>query len=195
MERIKFAANIAAIAIENKEAHEELEQQAYSDYLTGLTNRRAFIDKAQETLIRRNRYNEKLSLMMFDIDYFKHINDTYGHAIGDLVLQKIADVSRKTLRDVDIIGRIGGEEFAVLMPQTDMNEALNAAERLRMAFINSPVLLSENENIHYTASFGVVKVNDGTSIDTLLNQADNALYDAKKSGRNRVCSKSEIEAK
>ena len=196
LERIKFAANIAAIAIENKDAHEELEQQAYSDYLTGLTNRRAFIDKAKEILLRRKRYNEKLSLMMFDIDYFKHINDTYGHAVGDLVLQKIGDISRKTLRDVDIIGRIGGEEFAVLMPQTDMNEALNAAERLRMAFINNPVLLSENESIEFTASFGVVAVNNETnSIDTILNQVDNALYDAKKSGRNRVCSKSEIKAK
>jgi diguanylate cyclase (GGDEF)-like protein/PAS domain S-box-containing protein len=188
IERIKFAANLAAIAIENRNARTELEHRAYSDYLTGLANRRSFLEQAEAELSRHHRYGGDLSLIMFDIDYFKKINDTYGHNVGDLVLQKIADICRTILRDIDIIGRIGGEEFAILLPQTDAGEAYNVAERLRIA-IEEAMLQPK-----FTASFGVVAAGKGsTEIDTLLNHSDGALYEAKGSGRNRVCMAKKVQ--
>ncbi|HEX5330309.1 diguanylate cyclase [Sulfuricurvum sp.] len=193
IERIKFAANLAAIAIENRNARSELEHRAYSDYLTGLGNRRYFIEQAEEELSRRHRYGGELSLIMFDIDYFKKINDTYGHSVGDLVLQKIADICRTILREIDIIGRIGGEEFAILLPQTDAEEAHHVAERLRIAISEGQIKL-EGAQPKFTASFGVVAAGGGfTEIDALLNQADTALYEAKESGRNRVCIAKKIQ--
>jgi diguanylate cyclase (GGDEF)-like protein len=188
MERISFAANLAAIAIENRNVRIELEHRAYSDYLTGLANRRSFLEQAEKELSRHNRYGGHLSMIMFDIDYFKKVNDTYGHSVGDLVLKKIADISRDILREIDVIGRIGGEEFAILLPQTGVEKAQKAAERLRVAISQAQVAVSEGLSPSFTASFGV-SVADGkdVSIDQLLNQADNALYEAKESGRNRVC--------
>jgi diguanylate cyclase (GGDEF)-like protein len=188
MERISFAANLAAIAIENRNVRIELEHRAYSDYLTGLANRRSFLEQADKELSRHNRYGGHLSMIMFDIDYFKKVNDTYGHSVGDLVLQKIADICRDILREIDVIGRIGGEEFAILLPQTGAEKAQKAAERLRVAISQAQVVVSEGLSPSFTASFGV-SVADGkdVSIDQLLNQADNALYEAKESGRNRVC--------
>jgi diguanylate cyclase (GGDEF)-like protein/PAS domain S-box-containing protein len=185
IERITFAANLAAIAIENRNARNELEHRAYSDYLTGLANRRYFIEQAELELSRSNRYESELSLIMLDIDFFKKINDTYGHNIGDLVLQRIADVSRTILRDIDIIGRIGGEEFAILLPQTSLEDSMKVAERLRVEISNASVVL-ENGEVTFTSSFGVVAANR-SNIDDLLIKADKALYKAKESGRNRVC--------
>jgi diguanylate cyclase (GGDEF)-like protein/PAS domain S-box-containing protein len=188
IERISYAANLAAIAIENSKTRAELELRAYSDYLTGLPNRRYFIEEAETELSRFHRYGGEISLIMFDIDRFKQVNDDYGHSIGDRVLQKIADICRASLRDIDIIGRIGGEEFAILLPQTGAEEAKKAAERLRVAIAQEEMVLSETAKSNITASFGVVALHDGNfSIDELLNQADNALYEAKESGRNRVC--------
>lgn len=189
IERITFAANLAAIAIENRNARNELEHRVYSDYLTGLANRRYFIEQAELELSRSNRYETELSLIMLDIDFFKKINDTYGHNIGDLVLQKIADVSRTILRDIDIIGRIGGEEFAILLPQTSLEDSIKVAERLRIEISNASVLL-ENSEVTFTSSFGVVSASK-SNIDNLLIKADKALYKAKESGRNRVCTFSE----
>ncbi len=125
---------------------------------------------------------------MFDIDYFKGINDTFGHSVGDVVLQEIVKISRDILREIDIIGRIGGEEFAILLPETDIEEAVQVAQRLCDTISEAEVSASDKK-LKFTASFGVVfadKLNKLT-IDELLNQADNALYQAKKSGRNKVC--------
>lgn len=188
IERIGFAANLAGVAIENRYAYEELERRAYYDYLTGLANRRYFIEQAEFELARTLRYGGELSVIMFDIDHFKLVNDTHGHKIGDIVLQKIADISRASLRDVDIIGRIGGEEFAILLPETGSKQAMEAAERLRIAVSNGRVAMQDNLSLQVTASFGVTTVNtDQANLDTLLNQADQALYQAKNDGRNRVC--------
>jgi len=185
IERISFAANLAAIAIENRNARNELEHRAYSDYLTGLANRRYFIEQAELELSRHNRYAGELSLIMLDIDFFKKINDNYGHNIGDLVLQKIADISRLILRDIDIIGRIGGEEFAILLPQTSLEDSVKVAERLRIEISKASVVLEKGE-VNFTSSFGVVAASK-SNIDELLIKADKALYRAKESGRNRVC--------
>jgi diguanylate cyclase (GGDEF)-like protein len=179
---------MAAIAIENRYTHEELERRAYSDYLTGLANRRYFIEQAENELARTLRYNGKLSVLMLDIDHFKKVNDTYGHKVGDLVLKQLAEVCRSSLRDVDLVGRIGGEEFAVLLPETASAQAMEAAERLRAAFASAQVTVSSGPPLRFTSSFGVVSLSEkNITIDTLLNRADQALYRAKEAGRNRVC--------
>ena len=187
IERISFAANIAAIAIENRNNRIDLEKQAYTDYLTGLNNRRSFIERTEIELYRKERYGREFSLIMFDIDYFKYINDKFGHNAGDLVLKEIANICRSVLREVDIIGRIGGEEFAILLPETDIVQATLVAERLRVSISNGKVFPNLNEEVKFAASFGVTFTKDANkSINELLNQADNALYKAKNSGRNRV---------
>lgn len=187
IERISFAANIAAIAIENRNNRIDLEKQAYTDYLTGLNNRRSFIERTEIELYRKERYGREFSLIMFDIDYFKYINDKYGHNTGDLVLKEIANICRNVLREVDIVGRIGGEEFAILLPETDIVQATLVAERLRVSISNGKVFPTLNEEVRFAASFGVTFTKDANkSINELLNQADDALYKAKNSGRNRV---------
>lgn len=187
IERISFAANIAAIAIENRNNRIDLEKQAYTDYLTGLNNRRSFIERTEIELYRKERYGREFSLIMFDIDYFKYINDKYGHNTGDSVLKEIANICCSVLREVDIIGRIGGEEFAILLPETDIVQATLVAERLRVSISNGKVFPNPNEEVKFAASFGVTFTKDANkSINELLNQADNALYKAKNSGRNRV---------
>lgn len=192
IERITFAANLAAIAIENRQVRDELERQAHSDYLTGLDNRRHFLSQAESELARTLRYERDMSILMLDLDYFKRINDTYGHKVGDIVLQRFAAVCRATLRNVDIIGRIGGEEFAVLLPEAGVEQAMDAAERLRAALASAQVKLDSGLPLHFTASLGVVTLSgQDINIDILLNQADQALYRAKNEGRNRVCLYSE----
>lgn len=188
LERIAFASNLAAIAIENRQAHDELERRAYSDYLTSLANRRYFLEQAEKELERTRRYGGDLSILMLDVDHFKRVNDTYGHKVGDIVLQKLAQVCLAALRDIDIVGRIGGEEFAVLLPQTASEPAQQTAERLSTALADIRIPLQGGLPLHFTASFGVATLADkDTNIDTLLSQADQALYQAKAEGRNRVC--------
>lgn len=188
IERIAFATNLAAIAIENRQVHDELERQANFDYLTGLENRRHFLSLAENELARTLRYGRQLSIVMLDVDYFKHVNDTYGHKVGDLVLKKLAELCRATLRDVDIIGRIGGEEFAVLLPETGSEHAEEAAERLRAEIASAQVKLDSGLPLRFTASLGVTTLCEiDANIDILLDQADKALYRAKNEGRNRVC--------
>jgi diguanylate cyclase (GGDEF)-like protein/PAS domain S-box-containing protein len=178
---------------ERKRLEQELERQAYLDYLTGLINRRHFIELAETELSRLNRYGGELSLILFDIDHFKLINDTHGHSVGDLVLQKIAQISLDTVRSIDIVGRLGGEEFVVLLPQTNSQQATEAAERLRIALASGEVRLETGVTIGYTASFGVETISSVkgdhskvSSIDNLLNRADSAMYQAKNNGRNLV---------
>lgn len=188
IERINFAANLTAVAIENKNVREELERRAYNDYLTGLATRRHFFERAEEEIARHTRHGGALSVLMFDIDNFKQINDLYGHSTGDLVLKKIAHITMETLREIDLIGRIGGEEFAVLLPETGLEEAMVVAERLRKAIEEGEVILNEGLSPRFSASFGVTSAGERSiNIDMLLNRADKALYEAKESGRNRVC--------
>ena len=188
IERIVFATNLAAIAIENRQVHDELERQAHFDYLTGLENRRHFLNLAENELARTLRYGRQLSIVMLDVDHFKNVNDTYGHKVGDLVLKKLAKLCRATLRDVDIIGRIGGEEFAVLLPETSCEQAKEIAERLRAEIASAQVKLDSGLPLRFTASFGVTTLcENDANIDILLDQADQSLYRAKNEGRNRVC--------
>ena len=175
---------------ERKRLETELFRQARFDYLTGLSNRRYFLERGEEELRRAGRYGKQLSVGMMDIDNFKKINDQYGHDAGDAVLKTLADVCIETLRDVDIVGRMGGEEFAVLMPETDFAAALEAFERLREAFAGALVpLVSRVDGIRFSVSIGVANHRSAVDrLEDLLKLADQALYQAKASGKNRVCS-------
>lgn len=164
-----------------------LQALATTDDLTGLTNRRHFIAIAEQELERARRYKLPLALVMMDADHFKVINDRFGHHAGDVALQTLAKVGLGHLREVDTLARIGGEEFALLLPQTGSPEALSVAERLRQAIADAPIEC-EAGRIHLTISLGVATLDAGTveRIEQLMQMADTALYRAKANGRNRV---------
>lgn len=173
---------------ERKQTEEKLRKMATADDLTGLWNRRYFMDAAQQELERARRYGQPFSLMILDLDYFKRVNDTLGHAAGDATLQHLASLMQNTLRDVDIPGRLGGEEFGVLLPATQLKDGVLVAERLRVAIEKNPARY-EGQLIYFTASIGVTVYRQGiTSVDDLFKEGDEALYQAKQKGRNcTVC--------
>ena len=174
---------------ELNQAKEKLQKLASIDDLTGLWNRRSFMEVAREELKRSLRYNYSFSMISIDLDHFKKVNDLWGHASGDAVLQHIATLLKNNLRDVDVPARIGGEEFSVLLPNTDLEYGVLLAERLRKEIENTPAIREENE-IYYTVSLGVTAYREGvTNIDELLKAADEALYEAKNKGRNCTVSK------
>lgn len=163
----------------------ELRQIAMSDLLTGALTRRGWIDMAEKELARARRYGTDASIIMFDVDHFKSVNDTHGHPAGDGVLRTLAQRCLAELRDSDVLGRLGGEEFAVLLPSTNATEAAVLAERLRKRFADEPVDV-DGVALRVTASFGVVGLTqDIESIDAWLAGADARLYNAKADGRNR----------
>ena len=165
----------------------ELVRQAHTDHLTGFNNRGHFMHQAELELRRVVRYGGTLSIFMMDVDHFKKINDTHGHKVGDLVLQKLAEICRDTLRMVDIIGRVGGEEFAILLPETTEQEAIRVAERLRQAIANAKIPLGHGLPLSITVSIGITSLmSKDDNIDVLLSFADKALYEAKNAGRNRI---------
>ncbi len=170
-----------------RQYRDELQKIATTDYLTGLCNRRQFMRLAAIELGRQRRYSKGgLSLIMLDIDYFKQVNDTHGHDMGDLVLKHFAQTGEKCIREVDIFARIGGEEFAILLPDTDSIGALVTAQRFRQA-IETSYILQDKEKISITASLGVTQWDTGIKdIGEMLKQADQALFSAKQNGRNRV---------
>lgn len=173
---------------ERKKLQGKLEEKAHQDYLTGLCNRRYFMEQGQAELARAQRYGSALSMLMLDIDFFKAVNDSHGHKAGDIVLQKLSGIMRETLRTMDVIGRIGGEEFAILLPETDLGKASEVAERLRENVERTEVVLEAGLPLHFTVSIGVATLKGkDVNIDILFNQSDKALYQAKESGRNRVC--------
>lgn len=173
---------------ERKRLEAELTRQARTDYLTGISSRGYFLEQAEQELASALRYGNPLTMLMMDIDFFKQVNDIHGHRAGDAVLKKLADVCRETLREADIIGRLGGEEFAILLPQTDKGSAVEAAERLKEALGTAQVPLDGGKPLSFTVSIGAAALTGGDdSVDALLNRADQALYRAKESGRNRVC--------
>jgi diguanylate cyclase (GGDEF)-like protein len=159
---------------------------ANTDPLTGLKNRRAFMETAEAQILQCRRYPHPLAALLIDIDHFKSINDRYGHHVGDQAIRRVTDTITNTLRDSDIIGRFGGEEFAVLMPYTDLPAALVAAERLRQAVAGMKIGLLEGGPLSMTISLGLAMHEPGVSLDTLLMRADMALYRAKSGSRNRV---------
>ncbi|NTV94446.1 MAG: diguanylate cyclase [Thiobacillus sp.] len=166
----------------------ELQRQATLDFLTGIPNRRHFMVQAERELHLGRRHASPFSLVVSDLDHFKSINDRHGHPAGDQVLKHFCAVGRQALRKSDILGRIGGEEFAILLPNTGLTEALVVAERVRKAVAETGLDLGNGTTLHITGSFGLTAHGDGDrDLDDLLRRADAALYEAKESGRNRVC--------
>lgn len=187
--RIEIATDITQRKLaeeELKAAIQRAEELANRDELTGLNNRRAFFELGNRSFKQAVRFRHNISVIMMDIDHFKKINDTYGHSIGDRVLQAIAEPLQKLVREIDIVARMGGEEFAFILPETELDEAIHFAERLRSE-IEKVTIQSYNHTISVTASLGVATstVNDG-NLETLLTKADDALYVAKKKGRNQI---------
>lgn len=169
------------------ELKRQAELEAQTDFLTGVFNRRRFVESAEGELARAMRYQRPLSLLMFDIDHFKAINDTWGHAMGDVVLQDVAHLLRDALRNADIFGRTGGEEFAAILVETEGNAACSVAQRLCTAVADAAIVPAGAGRIPVTVSIGLAQLSGRSiSFDELMNEADQAMYAAKEAGRNRV---------
>ena len=198
----EFVAEIAAIMIhyagtptvlvavndvtQRKQLEARLLQQANTDELTGIDNRRHFFAEAEQEIRRARRFGRAVSVMMIDLDHFKKINDTLGHAVGDMVLQEVVKAIRQSLRETDIVGRLGGEEFAALLPETSLEAARDVATRMAAYIANHPVVTA-NATVPCTVSIGLAQMAEQeTTLDAMLHRADQALYRAKHNGRNRV---------
>lgn len=183
-----FLIGVIRDITERKVLENKLNQKANTDHLTGVNNRGQFIELATLELSRAIRYQNELSLLMMDIDLFKNINDTHGHIAGDAVLRKLAQVCEHHLRENDILGRIGGEEFAAMLPQTSLESAANVAEHLRSLIEGLSVFDDESgATINFTVSIGVSSLKpDVNTLEAMFHQADKALYKAKNNGRNKV---------
>ena len=196
-EEVEIAFDFATqsgVAIKNARLFAEVQKLAVTDGLTGLNNRRRFFELAEKEFERYERYETSISAIMFDIDDFKNLNDTYGHQAGDEVLRSIAARCGRVVRENDIIGRYGGEEFAVLLVETGESEAVVVAERLRNEIASRPIKIKGDELLNVTVSVGVATVDASTrSLEELLYNADKALYRAK-SGKDCVVSYSRIIA-
>jgi len=165
---------------------EALERLANFDLLTGLYNRQAILGKLRELINRAKRYKEDFSLSMLDIDHFKRVNDRYGHLTGDEVLEKIAALIRRNIRDTDIAGRYGGEEFIIILPLADLSSAMVVAERIRNIIENAEMKDSAGNVFVITVSQGLSSWEQGEDAYSLISRTDEALYKAKENGRNRV---------
>ena len=169
-----------------KADQEELERLANLDSLTGLYNRRVILHRLNERIKYVRRYGEELSLIMLDIDHFKKVNDQYGHLIGDGVLEGIAVLVQRNIRDTDVVGRYGGEEFIIILLKTGLSSALGVAERIRKAIEAAEMKDSEGNVFSVTVSEGVSSYKPAEDERSLISRADDALYRAKENGRNRV---------
>jgi diguanylate cyclase (GGDEF)-like protein len=182
---LKVLCNQAATSIANARYHAAIEKMATTDGLTGLFNHRVFQEKLSGELERSARSGKPVSLLLTDIDFFKKINDTYGHPVGDQVLKGVSGIIRETVRTVDIPARYGGEEFAIVLPETDAEGAFQIAERLRKAIGMQPYS-AEGKKFQITISIGIaVLPGDARTKEELIEKADQALYHAKHNGRNR----------
>jgi diguanylate cyclase (GGDEF)-like protein/PAS domain S-box-containing protein len=169
-----------------KQMEEELLQLATTDPLTGASNRRHFIERASTELKRSRRYGSQMAIIMLDIDHFKQVNDNYGHSIGDEVLKRLVNCCQQELRSSDLFGRFGGEEFAIILVETDKQKTLQTCERL-IEQISKLKIRTPRGDISVTVSIGfTMHQADDISIDSLLKRADDALYKAKNAGRNRA---------
>jgi diguanylate cyclase (GGDEF)-like protein/PAS domain S-box-containing protein len=183
-------ADQVAIALDNARLFKETQTQAITDPLTNIYNRRGLFDIGEFEFARARRLNHPFAAMILDIDHFKRVNDQYGHAAGDQALRILAERCRRSSRSVDLVGRYGGEEFVMLMPETDLEAGRLVAERLRQAITNEP-FTTEAGSMRLTVSVGVAEMTVDDSLKSLIERADAALYEAKNSGRNRVASRAE----
>ena len=180
--------DLAAIVVDELELHRaniDLQRLAGLDSLTGAGNRRQFLARAEHEIARARRYGQAISVLMADIDHFKGINDTYGHESGDRALVETVRQLKRAARPETLLGRIGGEEFALLLPHADLRSAVSAAERLRES-VETIELAADGKTFGLTISIGVCQITGDMSLEGALQQADQALYEAKRQGRNRV---------
>jgi diguanylate cyclase (GGDEF)-like protein len=181
-------ADYAAIALENARNFQRIQELTVVDEHTGLFNARHLQRQLEVELIRARRFNQPIAILFLDLDHFKKVNDTHGHQHGSALLREAGQLLVKQLRTVDIPVRYGGDEFVVLLPQTDRAQATICAWRLREAVSNHTFLASEGLAVHLTASLGVAAFpQDASSGDDLMRAADLAMYRAKEAGRDQVC--------
>lgn len=181
------------LAYDLEQAKKQAENLACTDALTGLNNRRAFFAKAEPLFAYCKRNAQPISALMLDVDHFKKINDNFGHAAGDVALRNLAHLIKTHLRDSDIPCRFGGEEFAVLLPNTNVTEATEMANLLKKRMMENTIALADHDALSVTASFGIAET--GETVEDLLNHADKAMYAAKHYGRNHVMSYCPISRK
>lgn len=185
--RAEIFATAASTALIQASLLAHIRDEAITDPLTGAYNRRGWSDLGHREVARVHRFRHPMSLIMLDIDHFKDINDTYGHTVGDKVLRNLARTLGECLREIDILGRYGGEEFIVLVPETGRESATSLAERLRKTIAEAP-MSTDGDELRITISLGVATLipDETTSFEELAEKADRALYQAKRTGRNRV---------
>jgi len=184
-DRAQLRQTAAELAVVNR----RLANAALTDLLTGLPNRRWAMEQLEQAWSAASRAHSALAVMVIDIDHFKHINDTYGHATGDIVLREAGKSLRAAARREDSVCRIGGEEFLVICPNTSLAAAMLSAERLRATLADNPIVIGDIQQT-ITTSIGVAeRLADTADMDALVSIADQALYVAKASGRNRACTK------
>ena len=186
-EKFTILGHQFALALRRIKLYHEIERIAITDSLTELHTRRYAIERFQEELKRSQARGMKLSFLMIDVDYFKTFNDQQGHLMGDQILREVGKLIRENTREIDIAGRFGGEEFCVILPDTDRSGARFAAERIRQA-VEASAIKAYDAEVKITVSLGVATYpEDGTRIEELTDKADWALYRAKREGRNRIC--------
>ncbi len=189
LQTLNAAASHLSLAIRNGLEYNKLKAKADHDGLTRISNRQHFDMRLREEMKRHQRHHQELSLLMLDLDFFKSVNDTYGHLAGDMVLREVGKILRQTLRESDFPARYGGEEFVIILPQTREEQAWLLAERIRK-IIAQTVFRFQNKRFRVTASLGIAGLKPGalTPAEMLIHEADQALYRAKTNGRNMVCS-------
>lgn len=183
---LNYLGDLCSSAVENSLLYQKTKDLAIKDGLTGLLIRRYFIERLEEEIRRAKQTGEVFSYLMIDIDHFKDCNDTHGHPFGDRVLQFLGEFLKDNLRDVDLIGRYGGEEFGIILPNTAENGSRFVAERIRESFANHIIKINDNEGIKLTLSIGGVEYVPGMKLLEVINHADKALYHSKEHGRNKV---------
>jgi diguanylate cyclase (GGDEF)-like protein len=191
MSLAEWLASQAAVALENARLHDVLQRQAITDDLTGLVNRRRFMEALNVEVERSRRFGTPLGVLVADLDDFKRVNDEFGHHAGDAVLRAFADLVRSHVRDVDVAARIGGEEFAILLPETEVMGAASVAERMRHSLSALSLTVAPDRTVRVTSSFGVAELARDDSAEDLLRAADAALYRAKAAGKNCIAASSE----
>ena len=183
---ITIFAQHASIAMDNAILFGQIQEIARTDEMTGLLNRRALFEIGKYEISRSNRLNHSIAVVMMDLDNYKEINDTHSHIIGDKVLREISRLLQKNLRNIDIIGRYGGDEYVIIMPETNLAKSVKAMERIRQN-TDKTMIKVDNLSFHVTACFGIT-YHEGElpSLEKMIEEADKAMYEAKNSGRNCV---------